>query len=370
MPGPEATGQAVWTRFSPPAVRTASPGSSTQLTRPLAAGLRPRRRSRWRVTSGRVTARAPTGRDLAEPGRTGWDVRAVAALLHVGPPAAAARGALGGGDAWSLVQPAAIDPVEVADHPLRTADGRPRGVVRPGSTPVSTRRPGRTVAQRHGLRPSSGHGLDRAVALMPSVQLRSPRPSAAAWPWRSGRVQPQRDGCCRGCRRGRATASRSAARAVARPRTSNAHTVCPGARARRHPPPDSVTATPRTTRSASWSDRRQTRHEGWAAQRPMRPSPTTSMPPRAGRLTLRPTWVDVAGQPCRLAADLDVDLRASSPPVDGSGRSAVRVRTSVIGSGDPMTWPQRPVRVQRAAPRPGAAAAHGRRSRGGGGQAS
>src|SRR6478735_9106479 len=74
----------------------------------LAAGLT-EKAIRWRVSSGRWTVVHPRV-FLTEPGRSGWDLRAVAALLHVGRPAALHGPSAG--HAWTMLN-RPDDPIEV-----------------------------------------------------------------------------------------------------------------------------------------------------------------------------------------------------------------------------------------------------------------
>jgi len=283
-------------------------GQSGLVTRnqALAAGLT-EKAVRWRVASGRWLLVHPQVY-LAEPGRTGWDVRAVAALLHVGPPVA--LHGVSAGHAWSLVH-RPDDPVEVvvpvtrsgrATHGVRVVRSR-----RFDARLDPTAWPHRVAAAHTVFDLAAGHGLDRAIALMAkAVQLRIATADQLRLALAERPRQPQRrllleavgeigDGVESA---GELRFVRDVERAHGLPR-GRRQAPAPGQR-HRDTEYDAVGVVVEIDGRLG--------HQGWAAQVVDRRRDLDAA--TTGRLTLRPTWVDVAGQPCRLAADLESIFRS------------------------------------------------------------
>ncbi|WP_330473939.1 type IV toxin-antitoxin system AbiEi family antitoxin domain-containing protein [Terrabacter sp. C0L_2] len=283
-------------------------GQSGLVTREqaLAAGLT-EKAIRWRVTSGRWTVVHPRVY-LTEPGREGWDLRATAALLHVGRPAALFRWSAG--HAWSLVH-RGDDPIEVVVPIGRS------GRTRDGITIVRSREfhqrldptawPHRVSAAHTVFDLSAGAPLDRAVALMAKAQqlrLCTPDELRAALATRSR--QPQRRLLMEALGEvGEGVESAAEHRYVRD--VERAHGLPVG---RRQAP-----APGQRHRDSAYDAQKvvvevdgRLGHEGWAAQAVDRRRDIDSAV--TGWLTVRPTWLEVADAPCRLAADLDTILRS------------------------------------------------------------
>jgi very-short-patch-repair endonuclease len=299
-------------------------GQSGLVTREqaLAAGLS-EKAIRWRVSSGRWTVVHPQVY-LTEPGRSGWDLRAVAALLHVGRPAA--LHGVSAGHAWTLLN-RPDDPIEVVvpvGRSGRTRDGI--AIVRSRHFDErldATAWPHRVSAAHTVFDLAAGHPLDRAVALMAKAQqLRLCTPDRLLRALGSRPRQPGRrlllealgdvgDGV-------ESAAEHRYVRDVER-----AHGLPVG---RRQAP-----APGRRHRDSAYDDVKvvvevdgRLGHEGWAAQAVDRRRDIDGA--TTGWLTVRPTWLDVAHAPCRLAADLDAILRGRG----WAGRAVPCPRTACL----------------------------------------
>lgn len=142
-------------------------GQSGLLTRAQAldAGISPDR-LRWKVKSGRWLTMQP-GVYLTEPGRRGWEVQAVAALLFVGRPSALSG--ISAAHAWGLVRdPGAA--IEVLVPYGRRQSARP-GIVTRRSRHFDTRVdpdawPHRTTVEHTVLDLARERDLDGAIALV------------------------------------------------------------------------------------------------------------------------------------------------------------------------------------------------------------
>ena len=256
---------------------------------------------RCRIESGRWLRLHP-GVYLTEPGRDDWSMRAVAALLHVGPPVALCGKSAG--HAWSLL-PDPGDTISVV-----VPFGR-SGRMRDGIEVIRSRHmrervdpsawPHRTTAEDTVLDLSQGRSLDRAVALAGKARqlhLVTPGSLLRALDHRPGQSHRSllrlalgeiHDGV-------ESAAEYRYVRDVER-----AHGLPAG---RRQEP------APGQRHRDSFYDLvdvvvevdGRVGHEGWAAQKRDRRRDLDAAV--NGYLTVRPTWVDVAQAPCALAADL------------------------------------------------------------------
>ncbi|MEO7448324.1 MAG: type IV toxin-antitoxin system AbiEi family antitoxin domain-containing protein [Humibacillus sp.] len=283
-------------------------GQSGLVTRQqaLASGLT-EKAVRWRVDSGRWMLVHPRVY-LTEPGRSGWELRAVAALLHVGRPAALhGRSA---GHAWTLISDPEA-PIEVVVPVGRS------GRAHHGITIVRSRHfddridpaawPHRVTAAHTVFDLAGGRSLDRAVALMAKArqlhlcsthQLLETLASRPRQPGRHLLREALGDV-------GDGVESAGEFRYVRD--VERAHGLPVG---RRQAP-----AAGQRHRDSAYDDfwvvvevDGRLGHEGWAAQAVDRRRDIDGAV--SGWLTVRPTWLDVAHTPCGLAADLDTIFRS------------------------------------------------------------
>jgi hypothetical protein len=282
-------------------------GQSGLVTRnqALAAGLT-EKAIRWRVASARWSVVHPQV-FLTEPGRSGWDLKAVAALLHVGRPSA--LHGVSAGHAWTLLN-RPDDPIEVVVPIGRS------GRVRDGIRIVRSRHfgerldpaawPHRVTAAHTVFDLAAGHPLDRAVALMAKAQqlhlctaqqLREAldaRPRLAQRRLLLEALGAVGDGV-------ESAAEYRYVRDVER-----AHGLPVGRRqalAARQRHRDTAYAEVRVVVEVDG----RLGHEGWAAQAVDRRRDIDGAV--TGWLTVRPTWLEVAHAPCSLAVDLDAIFR-------------------------------------------------------------
>ncbi|MGO4661785.1 type IV toxin-antitoxin system AbiEi family antitoxin domain-containing protein [Terrabacter sp. 2TAF16] len=282
-------------------------GQSGLVTREqaLAAGLT-EKAIRWRVSSGRWTVVHPRV-FLTEPGRSGWDLRAVAALLHVGRPAALHGPSAG--HAWTMLN-RPDDPIEVV-VPL----GR-SGRARDGITIVRSRHfderldptawPHRVTAAHTVFDLCAGQTLDRSVAVMAKAQqLRLCTPEQLLRALAARPRQPRRRMLLEALGEVRDGVESAAEYRYVRD-VERAHRLPVG---RRQAP-----APGQRHRDSAYDEVKvvvevdgRLGHEGWAAQSVDRRRDLDGAV--AGWLTVRPTWLEVAHAPCGLAADLDAIFR-------------------------------------------------------------
>lgn len=305
-------------------------GQSGLVTREqaLAAGLT-EKAIRWRVTSARWSVVHPRVY-LTEPGRTGWDLRAVAALLHVGRPSA--LHGVSAGQAWTLID-RPDDPIEVV-VPIERS-GRPRD----GITIVRSRHfderldptawPHRVSAAHTVFDLAAGHSLDRAVALMAKAQqLHLCTPDQLLRALASRPRQPRRRLILEALGEVRDGVESAAEYRYVRD-VERAHRLPAGHR--------QAPAAGQRHRDSAYDELKvvvevdgRLGHEGWAAQAADRRRDIDGAV--SGWLTVRPTWLEVAHAPCRLAVDLDVIFRTRgwagrAVPCHRSGCSVAGRRT-------------------------------------------
>lgn len=283
-------------------------GQSGLVTREqaLAAGLT-ENAIRWRVRSARWSVVHPRVY-LTAPGRSGWEIRAVAALLHVGSPSALYG--VSAGHAWGLVN-RSDDPIEVAVPVGRS--GRPRD----GITIVRSRHfdervdpaawPHRVTAAHTVFDLCAGQTLDRSVALMAKAQqLRLCTPEQLL---RALESRPRQSG--------RALLLEALGDVGAGVESAAEYRyVRDVERAHRLPVGDRQAPAPgQRHRDSAYDEVKvvvevdgRLGHEGWAAQAVDRRRDLDGAV--TGWLTVRPTWLEVAHAPCGLAVDLDAIFRS------------------------------------------------------------
>ncbi|WP_347352722.1 type IV toxin-antitoxin system AbiEi family antitoxin domain-containing protein [Intrasporangium sp.] len=282
-------------------------GQSGLLTRTqaLRAGCTPAA-IKWQVTSGRWV-QVHRGVYLTTPGRDDWSTRAVAALLAVGTPSALYG--LSAGAGWGLTAP------HTGGVQVLVPVGR-RGVDRPGITVVRSRRfyervhpeawPHRTTAEHTVFDLSVGHPLDRVVALMAKAcQLRIATEASLA------RALASRPGQTHRGLVGEALGivgdgAESAAEVRFVRDVERAHHLPVGV--------SQVPAPGQRFRDRAYADYHlvveidgRLGHAGWAGRQ--QDGRRDRKAARDGWLTVRGTWLDVAGAPCELADDLGRILR-------------------------------------------------------------
>ena len=258
----------------------------------------------WRVTSGRWRTIHP-GVYSTTPGRDDWEMRAVAALLCVGAPAALCGASAA--SAWGLVpEPSGAVSVVVPA-------GR-RGTSRPGIEVTRSRQmlgrvhpsawPHRVTAEHAVLDLATGRTLDRVVALVAQAcqkRLVSTESLAAAL---AGRPQQASRGLLLEALTGVGLGVESPAEWRYIRDVERAHGLPQGRR--QDPGPRS------TRRDNAYAEVKllvevdgRLGHEGWVARQ--RDGRRDRAFARDGWLTVRVCWPDVALTPCELAAEL-VDI--------------------------------------------------------------
>ncbi len=260
----------------------------------------------WRISTGRWVAVHP-GVYLTTPGRDDWEVRAVAALLYLGTGAAlCGRSA---GFAWGLLDSPGGDIWAVVPE-TRRGGTRGDGILVSRSRHAASRVhpeawPHRTTVEHTVLDLAQGHALDRAVGhAARACQLRLTTPdrlldAVATRPTQSHHALLTRT-------LGDVDELESAAEVRYVRDVEQPHGLPTGVRQRQ--------GAGRRRRDSSYDDVRviveidgRIGHEGWAGR--TMDSTRDRRSAARGWLTVRAGWVEVAGAPCELAADLDEVLR-------------------------------------------------------------
>ncbi|MGN6752166.1 MAG: type IV toxin-antitoxin system AbiEi family antitoxin domain-containing protein [Intrasporangium sp.] len=270
---------------------------------------------RWRLSSGRWV-QLHRGVYLTSPGRDDRMMRAVAALLAIGTPSALCGPSAGA--AWGLTS------ADTGDVHVLVPFGR-RGVDRPGVNVVRSRRfhervhteawPHRTTAEHTVFDLAMGHDLDRVVALMAKAcQLRIATEAslAAALATRPTQTLHQVIAEVLG-HVGEGAESAAEVRYVRD--VEGAHGLPAGT--------SQLPAPGRRFRDRAYEQYHliveidgRLGHSGWSDRQ--RDSRRDREAARDGWLTVRGTWVDVAGGPCEFADDLGqilCDRGWAGPPV-------------------------------------------------------
>lgn len=256
---------------------------------------------RWQLSS-RRWRQVHRGVYLTTPGRDDWEMRAVAALLAVGPPAALYGASAG--TAWGLCSAPGPDVAVLVPF------GR-RGVDRPGISIARSRRfeervhpeawPHRTTAEHTVFDLATGQDLDRVVALMAKAcQLRIATEAslAAALATRPTQTLHRVVGEVLGLI---GAGAESAAEVRYIRDVEVAHGLPRGVS--QQPAPG------HRFRDRTYDEYRliveidgRLGHSGWAGRQ--KDSRRDRKAAATGRLTVRGTWLDVAGEPCEFADDL------------------------------------------------------------------
>lgn len=260
----------------------------------------------WRISTGRWVALHP-GVYLTTPGRKDWEVRAVAALLYLG--AGAALFGRSAGFAWGLLG-SSDDDIHAVVPETRRGGTRGEGIIVARSRHAlervhPTAWPHRTTVEHTVLDLAQSHDLDRAVGhAARACQLRLTTPARlldalATRPTQSHHALLTRT-------LGDVDELESVAEVRYVRDVEQPHGLPTGVR-------QQVVARGRR-RDSSYEGVRviveidgRLGHEGWLGR--VTDSARDRRSATRGWLTVRAGWVEVAGAPCELAADLDEVFR-------------------------------------------------------------
>lgn len=261
---------------------------------------------RWRLSSQRWVE-LYRGVYLTTPGRDDWEMRGVAALLAVGAPSALCGPSAGA--AWGLTS-GHDGPVHVLVPYARKPNNRP------GITVVRTRHfedrvhpqawPHRTTAEHTVFDLSMRQDLDRVVALMAKAcQLRISTEASLAAALQTRPTQTMRAAVAEIL--GLVGAGAESAAEVRYVRDVEMAHGLPRGKSQQPAPG-------RRFRDRTYDDYDliveidgRVGHSGWAGRQ--KDGRRDRKAARSGRLTVRGTWLDVAGTPCEFAGDLGEILR-------------------------------------------------------------
>ncbi|HET7800443.1 MAG TPA: type IV toxin-antitoxin system AbiEi family antitoxin domain-containing protein, partial [Humibacillus xanthopallidus] len=252
---------------------------------------------RWRLSTGRWVRMHP-GVYLTRPGRSDWEVRAVAALLHLGSGAALyGRSA---GHAWGLLESPG-DPIEAVVPETRRGGRRGVGIEVRRSRHIGARVhptawPHRTTVEHTVFDLAEGHDLDRAVRhAARACQLRMTTPALLLDALATRPTQSHR--ALLTLTLGDVDELESVAEVRYVRDVEAAHGLPTGQRQREGGG---------TRRDSSYDGVQviveidgRLGHEGWAGR--VSDSARDRRSATRGWLTVRAGWVEVAGAPCELA---------------------------------------------------------------------
>lgn len=261
---------------------------------------------RWAVASGRWTTSHP-GVYLTTPGRDDWEVRAVAALLFVGRPAALAgpSAAL----AWGLErrEPGSVHLVVPAGRRASTRGGIDVMRSRRFDERIDDRAwPHRTTVEHTVLDLGMRSPLDRVLALAARACQQRLTDEARLAQALAGRPDQTHRALLRECLTDLGTGAESAAEVRYIRDVERAHGL-PTALRQEHIGSGRRCDNLYDAEQVVLEVDGRLGHEGWAAR--VRDGIRDRGSARLGRVTVRVFWTDVAVTPCELAAEVGDLLR-------------------------------------------------------------